>query len=304
MELDNSKYLSRSQLNKNPSIGRLIIFITFFLLFTFEAESQVSAQISIPFEIYDNAGGQKTLYFGLDQSATSGIDIHLGESDLPPYPPTGAFDARWLLPENNFIGTLSSWLDYRNVANFPFSGTIEHRFRFQSAMGATTMFVSWDFPPDVTALIQDLSNGTNINVPISGSGTYQMNDFQSFNRLKLFVTYNNVVSVGDNYDELADTYKLEQNYPNPFNPTTKIKFAVPPVETLRNASSKTDATSLQIILKVYDVLGNEIATLVNEYREAGRYEVEFEAESLSSGIYFYTLQAGSYIITKKMILIR
>ena len=107
MELDKSKYLSFSQLNKKPSIGRLIILVTLLLLYSLSANGQVPAQVSIPFEIYDNAGGQKTLYFGLDQTATNGIDVHLGESDLPPYPPAGAFDARWLLPENNFIGTLS-----------------------------------------------------------------------------------------------------------------------------------------------------------------------------------------------------
>lgn len=290
MELDNSKYLSFSQLNKKISIGRLILSLTLLLLYTFSVNGQVPAQVSIPFEIYDNAGGQKTLYFGLDQTATNGIDVHLGESDLPPYPPTGAFDARWLLPENNFIGTLSSWLDYRNVANFPFSGTVEHRFRFQSAMGATFMVVSWNFPPGVTAFIQDLSNGTNINVPISGSGTYQMNDFQNLNRLKLFVTYNNVVSVDESNDNLPVDFFLEQNYPNPFNPNTVIGYQLP--------------VTGDVTLKIYDILGNAIATLVNEYLEAGRYKVEFDAKSLSSGIYFYTLQAGSYKETRKMVLIR
>lgn len=290
MELDNSKYLSFSQLNKNLSIGRLVIFITILLLCSFSGNGQVPAQISIPFEIYDNAGGQKTLYFGLDQTATNGIDVHLGESDLPPYPPTGAFDARWLLPENNFIGTLSSWLDYRFVSSFPFSGTIEHRFRFQSAMGATFMVVSWNFPPGVTALIQDLSNGTSINLPISGSGTYQMNDFQSLNRLKLFVTYNNVVSVDETNDNLPVDFSLKQNYPNPFNPNTVIGYQLP--------------VTGNVTLKVYDVLGSEIGTLVDEYHEAGKYKVEFDAESLSSGIYFYTLQSGSFRETRKMVLIR
>jgi hypothetical protein len=260
------------------------------LLYSLSANGQVPAQVSIPFEIYDNAGGQKTLYFGLDQTATNGIDVHLGESDLPPYPPAGAFDARWLLPENNFIGTLSSWLDYRFASSFPFSGTIEHRFRFQNAMGATAMFVSWDFPPDVNALIQDLSNGTNINIPISGSGTYQINDFQSFNRLKLFVTYNNVVSVEVNNPKIPAEFNLEQNYPNPFNPKTVIGYRLP--------------VTGNVTLKVYDVLGSEVATLVNEYKPAGRYEVNFNAESLSSGIYFYKLRAGSYNETKKMVLIR
>lgn len=276
--------------NKRVSKNRTIKLLGILLLASVVTNGQVPAQISIPFEMYDNAGGQKTLYFGLDQTATNGIDVHLGESDLPPYPPAGAFDARWLLPLNNYSGALSSWLDYRFVEGFPFSGTIEHRFRFQNAMGATAMFVSWDLPPGVTAIIQDLSNGTNINVPISGSGTYQINDFQSFNRLKLFVTYNNVVSVEVNDSKLPAEFKLEQNYPNPFNPVTTISWQSPV------GSHQT--------LKVFDVLGSEIATLVDEYLEAGRYEVVYDAVSLSSGIYYYMLHAGSYKVTKKMILIR
>jgi len=85
-------------------------------------------------------------------------------------------------------------------------------------------------------------------------------------------------------------YKLEQNYPNPFNPTTKISWQLP--------------VSGWQTLKVYDVLGNEVATLVNEYRPAGSYEVEFDASNLSSGVYFYQLKAGSFIEAKKMILLR
>ena len=86
------------------------------------------------------------------------------------------------------------------------------------------------------------------------------------------------------------TFNLYQNYPNPFNPTTKISW-------------QSTVSSWQT-LKVYDVLGNEVATLVNEEKPAGSYEVNFDAEGLSSGIYFYKLQAGSFVETKKMILLR
>ena len=95
-----------------------------------------------------------------------------------------------------------------------------------------------------------------------------------------------------------DIFSLEQNYPNPFNPTTKIKYSIPTV-TLRQAQSDNWVT-----LKVYDVLGNEITTLVNERKPAGNYEVEFSGNDLPSGVYFYQLKAGSFIQTKKMILLR
>ncbi|MGB5528862.1 MAG: YCF48-related protein [Ignavibacteriaceae bacterium] len=98
---------------------------------------------------------------------------------------------------------------------------------------------------------------------------------------------------------------LYQNYPNPFNPSTKIKFTIPMVETNRNAS-------LLTTLRVYDVLGNEIAKLVNEEKSAGIYEVEFIPRGLVSGVYFYQLEAGdpsissgqSFIQTKKMVYLR
>ena len=115
-----------------------------------------------------------------------------------------------------------------------------------------------------------------------------------------------IVSVEDEQQIVSD-FKLEQNYPNPFNPSTKIKFTVPAV-TLRQAQSDTWVT-----LKVYDILGNELATLVNAELSPGEYEVEFNATSsssfrlarnLSSGIYFYTLRTGEFIQTKKMILLK
>ena len=87
---------------------------------------------------------------------------------------------------------------------------------------------------------------------------------------------------------IPEEFLLEQNYPNPFNPSTIISWQSP--------------VSSRQVLKVFDVLGSEVATLVDEYREAGRYEIKFDAASLTSGIYFYNIQAGSFRTTKKMIL--
>jgi hypothetical protein len=100
-----------------------------------------------------------------------------------------------------------------------------------------------------------------------------------------------VITDSDNeYIDLPDNFVLFQNYPNPFNPTTSIQYAI---------------NSRQLVqLKVYDILGNEVATLVNEQKEPGYYEVEFNATQFSSGVYFYRLQAGDFVQTKKMILMR
>ncbi|KAA0247936.1 MAG: T9SS type A sorting domain-containing protein [Ignavibacteriota bacterium] len=113
------------------------------------------------------------------------------------------------------------------------------------------------------------------------------------------------VSVHDE-NKLPASFELYQNYPNPFNPSTKIRFSIPSV-------TLSEVEGSLVTLKIYDVLGNLVATLVNENKPAGKYEFEFNSNShsglsgireLSSGIYFYRLQAGSFVETKKMILIR
>ncbi len=91
-------------------------------------------------------------------------------------------------------------------------------------------------------------------------------------------------------DVVVNKFNLEQNYPNPFNPSTVIQYSIP--------------TSSYIQLSVYDVLGNEVATLVNEEKSAGSYEIEFKADGLTSGIYFYKLTAGSFVNTKKMLFLK
>ncbi|WP_337866027.1 reprolysin-like metallopeptidase [Ignavibacterium sp.] len=91
---------------------------------------------------------------------------------------------------------------------------------------------------------------------------------------------------------LPTEFSLEQNYPNPFNPTTVIEFVIP------------SGANNFVTLKVFDMLGNEVVTLVNEYREAGVYKIEFDASNIPSGMYVYKLSAGSFSASKKMVLIK
>ena len=100
---------------------------------------------------------------------------------------------------------------------------------------------------------------------------------------------NGTVSDVDDFSAVTE-YSLSQNYPNPFNPSTNIQYAI--------------SSTQFVTLKVYDLLGREVATLVNEEKTTGSYEVEFNGNNLTSGIYFYKLQAGSFVETKKMILIK
>lgn len=102
---------------------------------------------------------------------------------------------------------------------------------------------------------------------------------------------------------LPDKFRLEQNFPNPFNPTTKIRYAIPQ-DVKREMSNVVSRHASTVQLKVYDVLGNEVVTLVNEEKPAGSYVVEFDAAGLSSGVYYYQLRAGFFVQTNKMILFR
>jgi len=106
------------------------------------------------------------------------------------------------------------------------------------------------------------------------------------------VWYENNIVVGvENKSTIVPAeYSLYQNYPNPFNPSTTIEYHIQELSL--------------VTIKVYNVLGKEVATLINEYKPAGKYETEFNAANLPSGIYFYKVQAGDFVETKKMILMK
>jgi hypothetical protein len=121
------------------------------------------------------------------------------------------------------------------------------------------------------------------NSIVSGKYSYRLKQIDNDGKFE----YSNAIEV--NFGTPMK-YTLNQNYPNPFNPSTVISFSVP--------------VTAHVTLKIYDVLGNEVATLINSEKPAGVYEVEFNASELTSGIYFYKLQTGSFIETKKMLLIK
>jgi len=105
-----------------------------------------------------------------------------------------------------------------------------------------------------------------------------------------YVYQQSIITDIEEEETIPTVFKLEQNYPNPFNPSTKIKFAVP--------------EKSNVLLKVYDILGSEVVTLVNKEMDAGWYENDFNAAGLSSGVYLLRMEAGSFVNTKKMILLR
>jgi len=98
--------------------------------------------------------------------------------------------------------------------------------------------------------------------------------------------------------EKPTAFKLEQNYPNPFNPVTTIKYSIP------NFGVQTSSSLQNVVLKVYDILGREVTTLVNELKAPGNDEITFDGSKLASGIYFYKLQAGDFKQIKQMVLMK
>lgn len=128
----------------------------------------------------------------------------------------------------------------------------------------------------------------------------------------------NVTDVETTENTVPEKFELYQNYPNPFNPSTKIKYSIPHhggqanverfAESLNGKNERIGNSLYNVTLKVYDVLGKEVATLVNKEQTAGSYEVEFntsaDGQNLASGIYFYRIQVDKFIDTKKMILLR
>jgi hypothetical protein len=105
------------------------------------------------------------------------------------------------------------------------------------------------------------------------------------------INLNNVTSAEQNDDDIiASDFVLEQNYPNPFNPVTKIKYSIP--------------QETEVTIKVFDILGEEVMTLVNKKQEAGIYDVEFDGSNLVSGIYIYQMLAGDFSNTKKMLIVK
>ncbi|MCL6097418.1 MAG: T9SS type A sorting domain-containing protein [Bacteroidetes bacterium] len=174
------------------------------------------------------------------------------------------------------VAQKSKWTDDYNRKNGTYPSAIE--------MG-TTIVWSVGAPRFNMALVCDTVWSSNCNQnPVGGFSNNRSPIISSI------PTYNSTTAV--NYDEstIPAGYLLSQNFPNPFNPTTTIKFSI----------SKSQFVSI----KVYDILGKEISTLVNEEKTPSSYEVQFNGSSLASGMYFYRMQAGSFSQTKKLLLIK
>jgi glycosidase len=139
----------------------------------------------------------------------------------------------------------------------------------------------------------DYFSGDSVNVAaVDTSFALNPGEYHIYTSVKLPVpdTAVLITDIKKKNDSIIESYSLSQNYPNPFNPSTIINYEIPKAGL--------------VSIKIYDVLGREIATLVNEYRQRGSYSVSFNAANMASGVYFYQLKAGEFIIAKKMLLLK
>lgn len=185
--------------------------------------------------------------------------------------------------------------DLDTIANF----TITNNGGLPLTVSGFESNVSWMVSVEPTAFVIPAGESQEVKVEVNPTG---LSKNEYFGDLKIFsndpdenpynlpvkLINNKIVSVKEKL--IVTDYQLLQNYPNPFNPSTKIKYSIP--------------ENQNVVLKVFDILGKEISTLVNEKKQIGNYEVEFSADYLSSGIYFYRIQAGEFIDTKKFVLIK
>jgi photosystem II stability/assembly factor-like uncharacterized protein len=161
-----------------------------------------------------------------------------------------------------------------------------------------TLIITGSWGAAATISLNSGETWTNISSGLSGHGggilipeRGYILAHQGTNIYKLNVSYSVITAISENtISNIPKDFNLSQNYPNPFNPTTNIKFDIP--------------KSGNVSLKVYNELGKEVNTLVNSFRNAGTYEINFDASGLSSGIYFYKLESEGLISTKKMLLVK
>lgn len=216
-----------------------------------------------------------------------------------------------LFVNSNLAGPTNIWFDENgDLLVTDYNGTAVKRFNpsgtfVNNFLTGLSNAEGVDYFPNGNILI---GNGATHSVKMFDSNGNYLEDFIPngsgglITPNAIVIRETNVSSVSDNDNSLKDkSFILEQNYPNPFNPTTKIKFSIPTVIAIRLLPEK---QSQLITLKVYNILGKEIATLVNEELAAGEHEVKFDATDLPSGIYFYQLNAGTFVRTNKMVYLK
>lgn len=205
---------------------------------------------------------------------------------------SGFVDAgNWITVYSNPSGysvPSTGWVTISLTTPFPYDINknllIDICFDNTSYTTSSTVASTTGAPFDTRQFNRHMDNGAGCSLTSSSGYNY------TTGRPNIQLVLNPLLNVNPVMTGVPQTYTLSQNYPNPFNPATKINFGIP-------------AQGL-VTLKIYDMLGREVTSLVNEVRPAGYYSVDFNAANLSSGVYFYKLESNNFVDVKKMILIK
>lgn len=200
---------------------------------------------------------------------------------------------------NGHLGILNSTQDsireeYHSIPGWDTLKANPNKFKIIWTENSIDLFINDLVAVSNDSVSQELIPDRAMKIRLNSNVDLNFNRGVEVDTLKIdYVCYDTTVIVGiaENQTEIPVKFALNQNYPNPFNPSTKITFSI--------------LNSDFVTLKIYDILGREIQTLVNEFQKADTYSVNFDASKLSSGIYFYRLQVGDdFVETKKMLLMR
>ncbi|HQF44013.1 MAG TPA: T9SS type A sorting domain-containing protein, partial [Ignavibacteriaceae bacterium] len=230
--------------------------------------SEIDLSVMDKFIITDASGSSQTLYVTNVDIDTAMINVDL---ELPPFFEQLGFDSRF--EYNEYVKKVSAD-----------SGTIDLNILVHT--NSYPVSITWEMNPE---------NGINYSF-IGDSGVGKISGISGFGKTTFDQLTNNKIHLFAKVDGtisnqiLPREFSLEQNYPNPFNPVTTIKYNLPKAS--------------EVALTIYDVLGREIKTIVNEQQQPGSYEVKWDASNVSSGIYFYQLKTNDYVDMKKMVLLK
>jgi hypothetical protein len=290
----------------------LVVACVAVMLFTSVAVQLASAQCTPPATrtwviVNDNGAGRDTLWFGHDPAATYGLNTSLCEIELPPLPPGGVFDARWVnitgregldTPAGMGQGFTEDYRAYTSPAAID-----THRVRFQPGGDGAPFTLSWSTSGVLaicdSAILQDEFGGILVKarMHVVNSVVVSSGAISSLLLIRYGQVGTGVDPVGD---ALPSEFALAQNFPNPFNPSTTIQFAVPRL-------AQTDVA-------VFDILGRRVATLVSEQLSPHMYNVVWDGKNslgvgVASGIYLLRMSAvdesgAQFAATRKLVLMK
>jgi hypothetical protein len=261
--------------------------------------------------VTDNGAGRDTLWFGHDAAATYGLNTALCEIELPPAPPAGVFDLRWVNIDSHSGQDTPAGLgqgfteDYRQQFDpLPSTDIDTFRVKFQPGEGGFPFTFTWDVLGVTgicdSAILQDEFGGFLVKARMHVVNTVQVTNPAFSSLLLIRFGQKSGSSVDPVGEVLPSEFALDQNYPNPFNPSTMIQFSVPRV-------SQTDVA-------VFDILGRRVATLVSEQLAPHTYSVKWEGKNdlgvaVSSGMYLLRMSAvdesgANFTAMRKLVLMK